>query len=102
MKIKDQIKAWKEKYGTVVEVPFDDGKSAFFKNPNRRELKLIYSKAAKGGPIAMVESYVANCWLGGDLGKDEILNPEDTSYISQLTASIDDLLQTKKVEIKKH
>jgi hypothetical protein len=101
MEFKKEIQEWKKQGHTVLEVPFDDGKTAFFKTPNRQELKLIFSKAPKGGPVAMTDTFVKNCLLGGHLSKDEICG-SDTKYIAQLAASIDDLLGTKQVEIKKH
>lgn len=91
----------KQQYGTFNEVPFDDGENAFFKQPNRKELKLIMSKG-KGGPIAMTDAFVKNCHIGGSVSKAMFLHENNTEYISQLAASIDDLLSMKKAEIKKH
>lgn len=99
--LKKLLVHWKEAYGTFNEVPFDDGENAFFKQPNRKELKLIMSKG-KGGPIAMTDAFVKNCHIGGSVSKAMFLDENNTEYISQLAASIDDLLSMKKAEIKKH
>lgn len=101
MDFKGKIEEWKKKGFEVNLVPFEDGQEAYFKTPNRRELKLIFSKATNGGAIAMTESYVKNCYLGGTVKKEGILDDNNTSYLAQLSASIDDLLGTKKVQIKK-
>jgi hypothetical protein len=95
-----QVEAWKKQGHTVLEVPFDDGKTIYVRTPNRQELKLILAKA-KNGPVALAESYVTNCLLGGDLTAEEICSDNNTGYIASVAASIDDLLGTKKLEIKK-
>jgi len=102
MATRKQIVEWKKAGHKVLEVPFEDDKTCFFRTPNRKELKLIFAKGPKGGPIAMTDAFVKNCLLGGDLSADQICSDEGTEYLAQLAASIDDLLGTKKVEIKKH
>ena len=66
-------------------------------------MKLIFAKGGQGGPMSMTDAYIKNCFLGSEeLTKEFLLSDEGLPYHSQLTASIDDLLNTKKVEIKKH
>lgn len=100
MKIEEQVKAWKQEHGTVFLFPFEDGNNVYFRKPNRKELKLILSKA-KEGPLSMAESFVKNCLLGGDLTEAQITDDKSTEYIAQVAATIDDLLGTKRQEIKK-
>jgi hypothetical protein len=99
--IDKQIAAWKAEGHTVLLVPFEDGQEVYFKQPNRRELKLIFSKGPKGGPVGMTDAFVVNCYLGGDVSLETLKSDQGTEYLAQLAASIDDLLGTKKAEVKK-
>lgn len=101
MNFKKEIENWKEKHGLLNHLVFEDEKEAFFSPPNRKVLKLVFSKAQSGGPIGMTESYVKNCYLGGSVTKEEILSEKNTVYLAQLAASIDGLLGTKQAQIKK-
>lgn len=98
--IDKQIDAWKEEGHTVLYVDFDDGKRCFFKQPLRKEMKLIMSKGAQG-VVAMTDAFISNCYLGGEVSADTLKSDAGVQYHTQLTASIDDLLGTKKLEVKK-
>jgi hypothetical protein len=98
---KTKIEEWKKAGHVVLEVPFEDGEVCYFKQPSRKQLKLIFSKGPKGGPVGMTDAFVANCYLGGDVKLETLQGDEGVTYLSQLAASIDDLLGTKKVEVKK-
>lgn len=100
--LENQIKEWKALGHEVVGVTFDDGKACYFKTPNRKELKLILSKGGQGGgPVTMTDTYIKNCYLGGDVSADCLASDAGTAYLAQIAASIDDLINTKRVEIKK-
>lgn len=98
---KKQIEDWKKAGNQVMEVPFEDGNTVYFKKPTRKELKLIFSKGPKGGPIGMTDAFVANCYLGGQVTLDMLQSDDGIDYVAAMAASIDDLLGTKKVEVKK-
>jgi hypothetical protein len=102
MDIQKQIDAWKKEGHTVLEMPFDDGTTAFFKRPTRKVLKLIMGKGRRGGPIELATLFIKNCYLGGDITQEVLLAEDNTEYFSQVYASIDDLLGTKMQEVKKH
>lgn len=98
---KTKIADWKKENMNPVSVEFADGKVAFFQTPTRKKLAMIFSKAGTGGPIAMTEAYVKNCYLDGTVMLADIMDDNNTVYLSELAASIDDLLNTKKAEVKK-
>ncbi|RMF00808.1 MAG: hypothetical protein D6772_05810 [Bacteroidetes bacterium] len=96
-----KIKAWKESGIQPVMIEMEDGKVLYFAIPFRKQMKLILSKGPKGGPIAMTDSFITNCYLDGEVDKEFLLTEEGRGYHSQIVASIDDLLGMKKVEVKK-
>lgn len=98
---KKEISNWKKQGLNPVQVAFSDDNVAFFQTPTRKKLGLIFSKAGKGGPISMTEAYVKNCYLGGSVSLETVMDDNNTAYIAELAASIDDLLNTKKAEVKK-
>jgi hypothetical protein len=95
----NQVEEWKAQ-GNVLYVDFEDGTRVYFKQPLRKEMKLIMSKGAQG-VVAMTDAFITNCYLGGDVTAEMLKSDEGVSYHTQLTASIDDLLGTKKLEVKK-
>lgn len=103
MSIEKKIAEWKKDGHKVLELPFDNGESAFFRMPKRKELKLILSKG-RAGAIPMTDAFIKNCFLGGtgDVTQDKLLDDNDTEYTATVAANIDDLIGTKRAEIKKH
>lgn len=101
MSIQKKIEAWKKEGHKVLELPFEDGNSAFFSMPTRKQLKLIMSKG-KAGVVVMTDTFIKNCYLGGDVTKEQLLDENDTEYAATISANIDQLLGTKQVDVKKH
>ena len=97
----EQIDAWKAANKRPQLVEFEDGSEVVFATPDRKTMKQIFGKAQRGGPIAMVDAFVDNCYLGGDLTKGQIKDKDNTLYTGQLTNSIDQLMNTKALEVKK-
>lgn len=61
----EQINEWREQHGTVLHLPFSNGRNAYLKQPDKRTLGLAYSRGAKD-PLGISDVLLANCWLGGD------------------------------------
>ena len=100
MKISEQIEAWKKEGKKPIRVTLGDGSELYFSTPSRKQFRSIMAKARESG-VAITESFVKNCLLGGDLTEHQIIDDNDSSYIAELGASIDDLLNTKKADVKK-
>lgn len=101
MKDKSKVEGWKKEHGVLSLVEFDDMSEVIFKTPSRKELKLIMSKGRNGGAVGMSESFVRNCYLGGDVTKEDILDDNNTTYLGQVVGSFDDLVGVKQKIVKK-
>lgn len=101
MSIDKQIETWKKDGKRPQMVEFDDDRVAYFQSPTRKQMKLITSKIGNGGPVAMAESYIKVCYLGGDVTKEEILDENNTDYLNQMTATVDVLMKYKAATVKK-
>ena len=91
---KDQIEAWKKKFGEIFAIKVDD-KTAYLKKPDRNTLRLAFSKAATD-PLGMNEVILNNCWLGGDT---EIKT--DDSYFIAAMPQMQSLIEERNATLEK-
>lgn len=87
----EQIKAWKEKYGTIYTTK-DDSNIAYFRKPNRKELS--YALRLQDDPLAMAEMVLKSCYIGGSS-----IFYTDTSYILGSENLVNKMLAVKKIEV---
>lgn len=94
MSIQEQIKSWKEKYGSVYELSVE-GKKAYLRKPDRKTLSYA-STAGQTDPLKFNEVLLKGCWLGGD----EEIRTDDELFLSA-SAKLGELIQIKEAELKK-
>lgn len=59
------IEEWKRKYGDILQYTAEDGREAYFRYPNRKEVG--YSAALiEKNPVGSAEALLRACFLGGD------------------------------------
>ncbi len=92
------IEALRKKYPTGRLIEFEDGEWGFFKKPTRKVIGLAMSKA-RSNPLAMVDVLVANCLVDSSPGCD-LKSNEDVGYLMGLADELDNIIGTKKAEIK--
>lgn len=90
---KEQIEAWKEKYGTVITAKAD-GYVAYFRKPNRKELSYALSLMQQDKRLEQIEHFVNSCFLGGDN-----IFLTDTEYMLGCAPIMEKMLQIKNVEV---
>lgn len=83
----EQIKDWKEQYGSVFMLPVDD-KVAYLRAPKMLDFKRAFSALTDDGDIAFSEEMLNALWLDGD---KEILN--DDEYFSPARKTLKKLLE---------
>ena len=73
-----KIEAWKKQHGKVKMRLIDDEKAAFFKQPTRLQVQcaesMMMDDDGKVDIHKKAERLIADCYLGGDYGADELLN----------------------------
>lgn len=89
---KEQISAWKQKYGDIFEIEVE-GKSCVLRKPNRKDLS--YLSVVKD-PIKMSETMLKQLWVAGDM---EI--QDDDEYFFAAMPKMEELLKVKESQIKK-
>lgn len=87
-----------KKYPNGKLIEFEDGQWAFFKKPTRQVVGLAMSKS-RNNPLAMLDVLVANCLLDSSPGVD-LKSDAGLGYLMGLADKMDDIIGTKKAEIK--
>lgn len=85
----EQIKAWKEKYGTVYQYEVD-GKVCYLRSVDRSAFALGAAKVS-ASPAKFNETIIQQIWLGGD----ETIKTEDGYYFG-LSEFVEELMAKKK------
>lgn len=65
----DQINAWKNQHGRIMEIVVDDPEfgerhKGYFRRPDMKVMQ-AFSSMAKGSEVKAAEMFFDNCWLGG-------------------------------------
>ena len=89
---KEQISAWKEKYGELFEITVED-KSCILRKPNRKDLSYV---SVVKDPIKMSETMLRQLWVAGN---DEI--KDDDRYFLPTIPKMEEVLKVKEATIKK-
>ncbi len=91
-----QIKKWKEDYGDVFMISVEDV-AGYVRKPDRKVLDHALT-ASDGGKRAMKfnETILRDIWLGGD---KKLL--DDDEYFFAVSEQLDELVKSKKAELKK-
>lgn len=89
---KDELTAWKAKWGDLYEISVD-GKSCILHKPTRRDLS--YASVVKD-PIKLSEVMLKQLWVGGDM---EIQEQDD--LFMAVVSKMEAVLAVKEAEIKK-
>lgn len=91
----DEIAVLKKKLKveTIIEVPFKDS-VIYLKEPDRNATDHALTEAQRG-PLAMVESIIENCFVGGD---SEII--ENTKFKVSLMGKTDEILGISSIKLK--
>ena len=95
---KQQIDAWKAKYGDVFKISVGEGedkKSCYLRKPNRKELGAA-SSIGTSDPLKFNEFILNNCWLGGD----PEIKTDDTLFLS-VAPKLANLIEIKDAELEK-
>jgi len=79
-------------------IVFEDGQWAFFKKPTRQVVSMAMAQA-RTNPLGLVDVIVKNCLAGCSEGLD-LRSDDCIGYIMGLAERIDDIIGTKKAEIK--
>lgn len=90
----DQLAAWKEKYGTVLEIEID-GRTAYFRPLYDFGILKPAFAAMQRSQAAFAESLVNNAWLGGD----EAVRTDDDLF-AELTEVLADQLDIPEFTVK--
>lgn len=69
----EMIEGWKQQYGAVFKYTAEDGKTAYFRQPDR---KILGMSTTAPDSVAGNEIIARNCFLGGD----ECIINEDTYF----------------------
>lgn len=91
----EQIRQWKVEHGDVFEVEVD-GRRAYLKKPDRKTLSYAMAQA-QTNPLGFAEVILRNCWLAGD----ESIQTDDSLFLA-VSSKLDELIQIKEAELKKH
>lgn len=91
----EQIQEWKERYGEIFRIDFEDGKKAYLKKPDRKTLSFAMTKM-QTNPLGFAETIINNCFIGGD---EEIKT--DDSYFFGASAQLEGIMEVKTAELKK-
>lgn len=92
--MEEQIREWKNKYGSVFELSVD-GRRAYLRKPDRKTLSYA-STAGQTDPLKFNEVLLKGCWLGGD----EEIRTDDELFLAA-SAKLGELIQVKEAELKK-
>lgn len=95
---KEQLQAWKEKYGNekVFELVVDDKKAVLHK-PTRKDLSFASAGSEQGKDgIKFNEVLLKQCWIDGD---KEIMDDDD--YFLGAVPVLQAIGEVKEAEIKK-
>ena len=71
-----KIDAWKDQFGKVKGLTFEDGKVIYYRMPTYLDLKRILSLMNENSTDYKY-SIIENLYLGGDLSKDEVKAKEE-------------------------
>ena len=88
----------KKKFPNGNLIEFEDGEWAFFKPVSRKVLGLAMTKG-RNNPIAMIDVIVTNCLVDTSV-KTTFDDDRSLGYLMGLADTLDDLIGTKKAEIK--
>lgn len=91
---KEQIEAWKAKYGEVFLLEIED-KKAYLKTPDRKVLSAA-STLAQENPLKFNEILLENCWICGD----EVIKTNDVLFLSACS-KLGNLIETKEASLGK-
>lgn len=69
----EQIKAWKEQYGTIYALPIED-KTAYLREPKMKDFKRAFTVMQNDGDLAFGEQMINLLFIGGD---EEIKTNDD-------------------------
>lgn len=83
-------------YSLIVKGENDQQHVAFFKKPTRPVLS-SYMALVNRDPMKAREIIFSNCWIEGD----EVIKTDEDLYVSALL-QIDDLIEIRSAEVKKH
>jgi hypothetical protein len=61
----EQIKVWKEQYGTIYALPIED-KTAFLREPKMKDFKRAFTVMQNDGDLAFGEQMINLLFIGGD------------------------------------
>ncbi len=89
---KEQIKAWKQKHGELIQISVE-GKTCVLHKPTRQDLSYV---SVVKDPIKMSETLLNRLWVGGD----EEIKSDDELFLA-VVAKMDELLVVKEAEVKK-
>jgi len=90
-----QINEWKEKYGSVYELPVED-KVAYLREPKMKDFKRAFTTMQNNGDLAFGEEMVNLLFIGGD---EEIKTNDD--YFFAARKEITSFLNFEEAEITK-
>ncbi len=91
----EQINEWKEKYGDVFKIEFEDGKEAFLRQPDRKTLSFAMTKM-QTNPLGFAETILNQCFLGGD---EEVKTNDN--YFFGAASQLEGLMEVKNAALKK-
>ena len=86
----------KEKFGDSIELQIA-GDVVFLKKPSRAVVSMSITKAATD-PLAQSDVLIENCYIGGTLSKEDVLN--DVGLLLGIQSKVTSIIGMKTVEIK--
>lgn len=92
---KKQVQQWKEQYGEIFKITFEDGKEVYLKKPDRKVLSYAMTKM-QGNPLGFAEVILSQCHLGGDA---DVKGNDD--YFLGASVQLEGLMEVKTAELKK-
>lgn len=90
-----QIQEWKEKYGSVYELPVED-KVAYLREPKMKDFKRAFTAMQNNGDLAFGEEMINVLFIGGD---EEIKSNDD--YFLPARKEIKEFFNFEEAEITK-
>lgn len=91
---KEQIEAWKVKYGSVFKITVDN-RVAYLRSPDRKTMSFASSVGAEN-PMKFNEILLKNCWLAGD----EEIQTNDNLFMS-ISAQLAEIIEIKEAKLEK-
>ena len=91
----EQIKVWKEQYGTIYALPIED-KTAYLREPKMKDFKRAFTVMQNNGDLAFGEEMINVLFIGGD---EEIKSNDD--YFLPARKEIKEFFNFEEAEITK-